>query len=118
MSMTSAWKGCTATSIATPERVAIVRSRRGIGDGRQRSLGARLSHRRAPPLDRCAEAAGSAAPSAPSVRFRIEPRAKVPAAQYGGDTAVTLPAADTLWVLGRNPMKNKTLTSAVVDLAA
>jgi hypothetical protein len=43
---------------------------------------------------------------------------KIPSAQYGGDTAVTLPAADTLWVLGRNPMKNKTLTSAVVDLAA
>jgi hypothetical protein len=55
-----------------------------------------------------------------SAQFRIglDADAGVLPAQYAGDTTVTLPAAAPLKVLGRNPMKNKTLASAVVDLAA
>jgi hypothetical protein len=43
---------------------------------------------------------------------------RVPSAQYCADTFVTFPLPPKLWDFGRNPMKNKTLASAVVDLAA
>jgi len=55
-----------------------------------------------------------------SVQFRVAPDvdAGVLSAQYAGDTIVTSLSAATRRVLARNPMKNKTLASAVVDLAA
>jgi hypothetical protein len=55
-----------------------------------------------------------------SVQIRIAYNARLCArsAQYAGDTVVTSPVDAARRVLSRNPMKNKTLASAVVDLAA
>jgi hypothetical protein len=55
-----------------------------------------------------------------SVQIRIAPDADacILSAQYAGDTIVTLPIGAAFRVLTRNPMKNKTLASAAVDLAA
>ena len=51
-------------------------------------------------------------------RIASDATADVLAAQYAGDTIVTSLAGATRQVLVRIPMKNKTLASAVVDLAA
>ncbi|MFI5029272.1 MAG: hypothetical protein ACHQPH_01075 [Reyranellales bacterium] len=52
------------------------------------------------------------------VRIAVDADTRVLSAQYAGDTIVTSPLAGAARVLARNPMKNKTLASAVVDLAA